>query len=134
MSINLLLKAALIWLLIACLAIGNGIVRESLFAPQFGMAVALPLSGITLSVIIFVVTYVAFSFLAATSQSACIAVGVQWVIMTLAFEFLFGHYVAGKSWVDLLQVFNLASGDLMLLVLLVSLLSPCFVARIKGIR
>ena len=35
-----------------------------------------------------------------------------WLGMTLAFEFLFGHYIAGKSWSLLLADYNLAAGRL----------------------
>jgi hypothetical protein len=53
--------------------------------------------------------------------------------MTLLFEFLFGHYVASKSWQDLLQVFNVLKGDLFLVVLVVSLFAPCLAARKRGL-
>jgi hypothetical protein len=129
---NTALKAALIWLCIACLAILNGLIRDFLFAPLFGTAFALPLSGISLAVIVFAVTYLFIGFIGATSKKACFLVGTQWILMTLAFELLFGHFLAGKSWGELLQVFNLFNGDLFLLVLLVSLFSPYVTTRIRG--
>ena len=132
MTTVLILKAAVVWVGIACLAIGNGVIREEIIAPIYGDIIALPLSGIALSLIVFVVAFFTFNFIGIRESNKCIYVGFQWVIMTLAFEFLFGHFVAGKSWLDVLQVFNVAKGNLFTLVLVVSLLSPYAVARIKG--
>lgn len=129
----IVIKAGLIWFCIVCLAIVNGLIREFLFVPLFGASAALPLSGLSLGVIIFAVAFMAIGFIGASSKKSCYLVGTQWVLMTLAFEFLFGHFVAGKSWQELMQVFNLARGDLFLLVLLTSFLSPHIVARIKGL-
>jgi len=132
MSMTLSLRAAVIWLVIACLAVGNGFIRDLVMAPRFGAGLALPLSGISLSVIVFAVTYIAFGFLRAPEKPACLLIGVQWVLMTLAFEWIFGSLVAGKPWMDLLQLFDVTRGNLFSLVLLVTLSSPYLVARIKG--
>ncbi len=51
------------------------------------------------------------------------------MVMTLIFEFLFGHYVAGKSWSSILLVFNIMNGDLFVIVLVVSLITPLLVAK-----
>ena len=126
------LKAGLIWLGIAILAIINGVVRDNVVAPMYGREIALPLSGISLAIVVFFITYFTIGFLGKVTRSVCIGTGVQWVMMTLAFEFLFGHYVAGKSWATLMQTFNVASGDLFVVVLLVSLVAPCIAARLRG--
>ena len=60
-------------------------------------------------------------------------IGLQWVVMTLLFEFIFGHYVTGKSWSALFQVFNIMQGDLFILILLVTLISPYLAAKIRGL-
>jgi len=126
-------KAALIWFCIVSLAILNGLMREFLFVPVIGATAALPLSGVSLAMIVFAVSFVAIGFIAVTSKQACFMVGAQWILMTLVFELLFGHFVLGKSWPELLQVFSLAKGDLFILVLLTSFLSPYMAARIKGL-
>ncbi len=126
------LKAAAIWFLIACLAVANGLLREQVLAPKLGMTAALPLSGISLSIIVFAVTYWLFFLIRGGDASTYLLLGLQWVLMTLAFEFLFGHYVAGKSWATLRAGLHPLTGDLFSLVLVVSLLSPSVVARIRG--
>ncbi|WP_223897797.1 hypothetical protein [Sulfurovum sp. TSL1] len=122
----------MIWFVIVILAIANAIFRETVLVSLLGQNIAMPLSGILLSLIVFIVTYLFFPLFGKNNILIYFLIGLQWVVMTLLFEFLFGHYVIGKSWSSLLQVFNIMKGDLMILVLLVSLVSPILVAKIKN--
>ncbi len=133
MTLNLALKAGSLWLVLAVLAVVNGLFREKVLVPGLGLDLALPLSGLILALMIFVMAYVAIPWFGENTATGFLLVGMQWVIMTLLFEFLFGHYVAGKSWQDLLQVFNVLKGDLFLVVLVVSLFAPCLAARKRGL-
>jgi hypothetical protein len=131
MSFFLLLKTAMIWFIIAVFAVANGIFREKILAPYLGEMLAVSLSGITLSIIIFTVTYLCFNLLSNNKSLVYLYIGIQWVIMTLVFEFVFGHFIIGKSWSELLQVFNILEGNLFTLALLSSLFSPILVSLIK---
>lgn len=51
-------------------------------------------------------------------------VGTVWVALTVAFEFLAGHYVFGNSWERLLADYNMVRGRLWILVLLANLFAP----------
>ena len=130
-SFSLFFKTAMLWFIIAVFAIGNGILRESVFVPYFGETVALPLSGITLSIIIFALTYLMFGLIGKKEDYVYLTIGIQWVAMTLIFEFVFGHYILKKSWIELFQVFNVLEGNLFLVALITSLVSPLLVSRIK---
>ncbi len=125
------LKASVIWVVIALLAIANGLVRETLLVSTLGPSIALPVSGMLLSFIVFIVTYLSFPLFAKNKSLTYFLIGLQWVFMTLLFEFLFGHYVVGRSWSDIIQVFNIMKGNLFIIVLIVSLFSPLLVAKIK---
>ncbi len=131
MTFTLFLKAALIWFIIALLAIVNGLFRESILVPYCGQSIALPSSGIMLSMIILTITYFSFKLFEKNNSLTYFLIGIQWVSMTLLFEFVFGHYVVGKSWSELLQVFNILEGNLFSVVLLISLFSPTLVAKLK---
>ena len=131
MKNKLVLRCAAIWGVIACLAIVNGIVREVFVTPQLGEITALIVSGLTLSLIVFVVTFVAFGFLGADKTSTCLYIGLQWVLMTLILEVVIGRYIANKSWFEIAQVFDVTRGDLFILVLFTSMLSPYTVSRLK---
>ena len=53
----------------------------------------------------------------ATTKGA-LETGGAWVVLTILFEFGFGHYVAGDSWSELLENYDVTEGELWVLVLL----------------
>ena len=131
--ISILLKATGIWLLIVIAAIINGVLREKLIAPMVGVETALSISGITLSIMIFLFSLMSVSFLGALETKTYLFVGIFCPLLTLSFEFLFGHYVVGKSWNDIMRVFNIQKGDLFAVVLFVTAISPWVSAKIRGV-
>lgn len=132
MTARLFFNSLLVWVIIAIFAIVNGVFRENILAPVLGKTLALPISGLSLSIIIFVVTSLAFSLINGNNKLTYILIGLQWVFLTLLFEFVFGHFVVGKSWASIFEVFNIVNGDLFLVVLATSLVSPLLVAKTKG--
>lgn len=127
-----LLKAFGIWLLLVVLAILNGALREKLLVPLFGRQAALPLSGLSLALLIFLVTWLLLPALSPLDTSGYWAIGGLWASLTVLFEFLFGHYAADKSWRELLASYDLRTGNLWPLVLLVTALAPYLAARLHG--
>jgi hypothetical protein len=93
--VTALLKACGVWVFLVLLAILNGTVREKVLVPLLGTQWALPLSGISLSVLILVTTLLLLPFLGVLSSSQYWLVGGMWLLLTVLFEFLFGHYVMG---------------------------------------
>ena len=59
-------------------------------------------------------------------------IGLVWFLLTVAFEFTFGHYVAHHSWGKLFQDYNLLAGRLWVLVLLAVALLPIIVFKIRS--
>jgi hypothetical protein len=53
-------------------------------------------------------------------------IGTFWVILTVLFEFGFGHYVAKHSWQKLFADYNIFKGRLWLLVLINNIFAPVF--------
>jgi hypothetical protein len=51
--------------------------------------------------------------------------------MTVAFEFLFGHYVMGHTWERLLQDYNILAGRIWILFLVFTAAAPYIVYRLK---
>ncbi len=130
---NVLIKGMLVWCVVVIAAIINGILREELLTPLFGTNISLPVSGITLSILVFLVTYSFIVFTGVSKALDCYLLGLFWLILTLGFEFGFGHYVAGKSWSEISRVFNLVEGDLFLVVLIITTISPWLTAKLKGL-
>jgi hypothetical protein len=64
------------------------------------------------------------SWISPTSAREALLIGVEWVVVTLAFEFLAGHYLFGNSWDRLLADYNVLRGRIWPLVPLTVLLAP----------
>lgn len=125
-------KSIAVWLVIVIAAIFNGAIREKLLIPFIGSDISLPLSGITLSALVFIITYVAIPFFGNVKSGVYLLIGAFWILLTLAFEYLFGHYVMGTPWHEINQVFTLLNGNLFIIVLIVTALSPWAAARLRG--
>ena len=135
MDRQILVAAAGTWSGFAVAGIVNGTAREAVLRPAVGRA-AEPLSVVTLSAAIVVGTRLFVRRLAPrASERDLLAVGAGWAAATVAFEFLFGHYVARESWQALLANYDLRRGRLWPLVLLTLVLAPpALGARVHGSR
>jgi hypothetical protein len=127
------IKSVGIWLLIVIAAIINGAIREKLLIPLIGSDVSIPLSGITLSVLVLIITYFTITFLGELKARVYVFIGLFWIILTVAFEYLFGHYVIGKTWYEINQIFSLRQGNLFIVALIVTASSPWVAAKLHGI-
>lgn len=130
---RVIVRATGVWLLIVVVAVLNGLLRERLLVPAIGAELALPASGLSLAVLVFLVSLLFVPAICAAEPGKCILTGLYWVILTVSFEFVFGHFVAGKSWQQILQVFNPAKGDLFVVVLFVTAGSPYLAAKARGL-
>ena len=126
-----ILKSLPVWLCFIPVAILNGGLREYVLAKAIGAEWALPVSGITLSVCIFLITWLLLPRVikAFTSKEGWL-IGTGWALLTIVFEFAAG--LAGDSTVsELLAAYNPLTGNLWLLVLMITLLSPIIVKHIQ---
>lgn len=127
-----ILKSLIIWFCFIPVAILNGGLREYVLAKAIGEEWALPVSGIILSVCIFLITWLLLPRMikAFTSKDGWL-IGIGWALLTIVFEFAAG--LAGGSTVsELLAAYNPLSGNLWLLVLLTTLFSPVIVRKVKA--
>lgn len=130
---GLLLRAIAIWLVILIMAIVSAAIREKLLTPVIGSGLALPTGGLILSVIIVLIAFVSIPFFSSTESKAYIAIGITWFALTLSFEFLFGHFVAGKPWLEVVHVFDVRKGNLFVVALLATLIAPWLAAKARGL-
>lgn len=126
-----ILRLCVPWLLILLLAFANGALRELLLLPWLGYPWALLLSGLLLGACVVLVTWFSLAAMKLENAAQAFAVGVVWLALTLVFEFTFGRLVQGKPWSELLDAYTFARGNLWPLVLLVILLSPLAVHRLR---
>jgi hypothetical protein len=110
----------------------NGTLRDSVLVPALGSTAALPISGITLAAAVLLLSWLASPWYGVLTSSGYGRIGILWLVLTLIFEFGFGRFVAGKSWPELFGAYDVASGNLWVVVLLATLLSPWIAARLRG--
>jgi len=127
-----IIRTLVVWLLLLVLAILNGAGREALLVPRLGPAVAHVISTLTLSVLIATTTWIAEPWIAPPTARAALATGATWLVMTLAFEFLAGHYLFGKPWPVLLADYHLLRGRIWVLVPIVTLFAPLWAWRLRS--
>ena len=127
-----LIKSVGVWLVLLFFAIINGLFREKILTPLLGIQFSLPLSGIIFLLIMFLITLIFIPLFGKADVSIYFTIGSLWVLLTLGFEFVFGHFVAGKNWLEIIQVSNIKKGDLFLFVLIVSAISPWLAAKLRG--
>ena len=119
------LLALAVWLLLFVVAFSLGAVRELLIAPAIGEPSAHVVGTLAFVAVLLGIT-VAFvrRIRPRCSLTDLWLVGLLWLALTLAFEFLFFHYAAGKPWEVLLADYNVLQGRIWVLVPLTELFGP----------
>ena len=125
-------KAAAIWLVILICAVLNGAFREAVLVPRFGQPAGLVMSGLLLAVCIVGISIAFVPWFGRLSTSRCLYLGLLWLCLTLMFEFGFGRLIQHKNWSELFEAYTFKGGNLWPFVLVVTLLSPLFAARLRG--
>jgi hypothetical protein len=126
-------RALGVWLFILLLANVNGAVREFWIVPALGPTAGRAISSVVLSLLVLLLTWITVDWIQPATRRDALKVGVFWVGLTLAFEFLVGHYLFRKPWAALLEDYDLSRGRIWILVLVVVLLAPLWTARLRGL-
>ena len=110
MTIVNILKSLLIWLCFIPLAILNGGLRDYVLVRIIGERWALPTSGILLSIVIYIVSWLLLPrIIKRCSTRGCWLIGICWATLTVAFEFTAG-LASGHSLTELLAAYNPLTG------------------------
>lgn len=120
------------WLPLVAVGILNGIIREIGYKKYVGDLTAHQIS--TLTGIILVGCYIWWligKWEIGTSSQALI-IGVIWLGMTVAFEFLFGHYVVRQPWSKLFHDYNFLKGRIWVVVLIWISIAPLVFYKIRS--
>jgi hypothetical protein len=120
----MLTRAVAVWFGIMVLAILNGAARDMLLVPRLGDLVSRAVSCIMLAGFILLVAWLSIQWIDPPSIGDAWTIGVTWLAMTLAFEFLAGHYLFRTPWPTLLADYNLLAGRLWMVVLTATLIAP----------
>jgi hypothetical protein len=135
----LLVKAALIWLGLALVAGLNDALCANLLAPRLGARIALAVSGLLLSGLIFALTVLWLPHLAPLTARDCWTIGGFWMGLTLIFNRLVIRFhrasaeTLGSARPVQPALTDIRQGNLMLLVLLVTLVAPYLAALLLAL-
>ena len=128
----MLLRAIVIWLVLAVLANGNGVLRKTVITPRIGEHGGHVVSTVILCALFFCTALVTVRWIGPSDSRDAWLIGAFWVVLAVAFEFLVGHYALGHPWEKLLADYNLSRGRVWSLVLITTLVAPRVAAAIRG--
>ncbi|MBM2847043.1 MAG: hypothetical protein HW407_2355 [Bacteroidetes bacterium] len=127
----MILRYILCWFILLIVAMFNGVIREKVYKESLGELTAHQVSTLT-GIVLFGITIWGLSKLwPLESSRQAWAIGLICLMMTVAFEFLFFHYVTGNSWSELLNNYNIFEGKVWVLVLLWTLIAPYVFWRVQ---
>jgi len=129
----MVVRTVLVWFILLVIAVLNGGFREAVLAPQMGRGVAQAVSTVMLSVLILAVGWISVPWIGPQTIQDAWTIGIIWVVLTLAFEFLGGHFLFGKPWQELLADYNLFAGRIWVMVLIVTLMTPVIAFTRRGL-
>lgn len=130
----MILRALAIWLVMVVVAILNAGARVSFITPRFGEQAGHVTSTITGCIAFLVLIWGTLPWIRASERRDLMLVGSFWLGMTIAFEFLAGHYLFGNTWQRLIADYNILRGRVWVAVLLVTFFGPVWMGRLRGIR
>ena len=113
------------------IAIANGILREYWYQRFLPELPSHQLSTASFIILFGIYVWFILKWLKLNSTKEALRLGLTWFALTVAFEFLFGHFVMGHPWATLLSDYNLLAGRLWLLVLLWIATAPAFFYRVQ---
>jgi hypothetical protein len=110
----------------------NGMIRQFGYARTFSELTAHQISSVTGIILFGVYIWLVNLRWPFDSGTQAAGVGGIWLVLTIAFEFLFGHYVAGHTWSRLLHDYNIVEGRLWGLVLLTIASAPYLFYKLRA--
>ena len=100
------------------IAIVNGLFRTSLYMQFLTELHAHQLSAVSFIVLFGIYVWFVLKWLKLSSAQEAFRLGLTWLVLTVIFEFLFGHFVMGHPWSSLFHDYNLLAGRVSVLVLI----------------
>ena len=100
----------LFWPALAVIAIINGSLRQFTYGKHMTELAAHQFSTFTGIVLTGAAVWALNRAWPIGSAKAAWTIGICWLLMTIAFEFGFGHYIADHSWSRLFADYNLLEG------------------------
>jgi hypothetical protein len=129
----MLTRALAVWFVMLVVASANGALRQAVLIPSLGDVAGRAISTVALATLIALLTWITIGWIHPRSKGDAWRIGAMWVALTLAFEFLAGHYLFGTPWPALLEDYDVGQGRIWILVLIVTATTPRVAAGARAI-
>jgi len=110
------LKYFIAWFPIIIIAFVNATIREAVYKPPgaepryLGEHAVPQGSTLTMCILVGIYVWVLSSYWKLQSAAQAIMVGLMWLVMTIVFDTVLGHYVLGIPWSQVLRDYNILEG------------------------
>jgi len=128
------IRAFGVWFVLVAAKFIHYVLQTILVMPVFGYLRARLIGDFTEAILILAVAYVFIQWLNANNKRSLLQVGALWLVLTLILKFTFGHFVFGRSWVNLASDYNILGAGLLPIGLVILTFSPLIAARLHGLR
>ncbi len=125
-------RGSAVWLLLIVAEIAHGMLRAIWLVPRVGEFRSNQIGVFTGSAIILGIACFTIRWLGAQRLRELLWVGLSWLLLTVAFEVLFGRFVVGLAWSRIAADYDVLNGGLMPLGLLLLFFSPMLAAHLRG--
>jgi hypothetical protein len=127
----MIVRYILAWIPMIFIGVANGVIREGSYGKYLSELRAHQVSTVIGIVLFGFYIWLLTRFWRIESLTQAIVIGSIWLGLTVAFEFGFGHYVAGQSWNKLLSDYNILAGRVWIVALLWIALAPLLFYRLE---
>lgn len=125
------MKALAAWLVMLLVSVANGAVRDFTYGRHVDELTAHQLSTVGSVILLGVVIWGFVRVSPPSSGRQALRIGTSWLVLTIAFEFLFFHYIGGHSWSALLASYDVANGRVWVVVPLWLTVAPYLFFRLR---
>jgi hypothetical protein len=126
-----LIRYVIAWVGMLVIAIANGALRQLTFGKRMPELRAHQLSTAIGAVAIGLFIWAVVRVWPPSSARQALAIGLVWLALTVAFEFIFGRLVMHRPWSQLLHDYNLLEGRVWMLFLVWLTLAPYLFFRFR---
>jgi hypothetical protein len=112
------------WMVMPFIGIVNAVIRESTYKKYVSELLAHQISTVTGILLFGFYIWILSLRWKIQSASQAVIIGIIWLVFTIGFEFLFGHYVMKNPWSRLFHDYNILEGRIWILVLVWITIAP----------
>lgn len=129
---TLILRASLVWLVIAVAEVLQGILRVRLLNRHVGDHRARQIGVFTGCCLVFGIGWLTLPWIAAVTWPEFVVVGILWFALMLTFDLVFGRLVFHAPWSRIAADFDPRKGNLLGFGMLFVFAAPLLVAELRG--